>query len=265
MADQLQRIDSLLVGAGLSSGRDRAKELIEAGLVTADGAVVSKPSQKFPSGTQIVVLKPHKYVSRGGEKLEYALKTFAIDPNDAVCIDIGASTGGFTDCLLQNRAKLIYAVDTGSNQLAEKLRNDSRVICFENCDIRSLSQQNLGQIPQIAVCDVSFISLSLIFPSAYRLLSPDGMAIFLIKPQFEVGRENVGKNGIVKQPKLHKLAIEKAIEAAKQNGFAVLDITHSNTPGRDGNIEFIAHLKKGGQQKDFDLDAIVEKAHSLLI
>lgn len=244
----------------LNISRQKAQELIQNNGVTVNGKVVNKPSHKVLYSDEVVVNnteKVLKYVGRGGYKLEKAIDIFNINVK-GVCVDIGASTGGFTDCMLQNGAETVYAVDVGSNQLAEKLRNDKRVISMENTDIRN------ADIPKADFigCDVSFISLTKIFPSVFNILNDRGCSVFLIKPQFEAGKENISKNGIVKNPKIHKKVIRDIINNAVEEGLYIKTLTYSPIQGGDGNIEYLVYIDKTDNIniKQSDIDRVVESA-----
>lgn len=265
-----ERIDVLLVDKGFYETREKAKSAIMAGLVFVNEDRVDKPGTKVELDSPIRVQgNLHPYVSRGGLKLEKAIETFSLDFNNKVVIDIGASTGGFTDCALQSGAKLVYAVDVGYGQLAWTLRQDPRVVVMERSNFRYLTPSDLrGETPNVAVIDVSFISLRIILPVLQTLLADQGWVVTLIKPQFEAGRDKIGKNGIVRDPATHKEVMKGVLTFAMNNGFTVRDITFSPITGGEGNIEFLAFLQKGQAQDRVDLDvwidAIVKNAHELL-
>lgn len=262
MAEQV-RLDMLLVSRGLVSGRDRAKELIAQGQVLADGKPATKAAQKYNEDVSLEILNDAAhFVSRAAHKLDGALSTFGITLEGRVVLDVGASTGGFTQCALERGAKHVYAVDVGSGQLAFSLREDDRVSNLEKTDIRLLSPENLPEVPDFAACDVSFISLRLVLPAISALLSPEGEAVVLIKPQFEAGRADVGRGGLVKEPKVHLRVLRETVETFKLNGFTVTGLTVSPIHGGDGNIEFLAWLRRGGQENLPDLEVLVKKAHS---
>jgi len=209
--------------------------------------------------------KSNPYASRGGLKLEKAMQTFPITLEGKVCADIGASTGGFTDCMLQNGAAKVYAVDVGYGQLDWKLRSDARVVCLERTNARYLSTEQIPEALDFASIDVSFISLKLIFPALYALLREGGEVACLIKPQFEAGREKVGKKGVVRDPAVHLEVLENFLRHAKENSFTVLGITYSPIRGPEGNIEYLGYLKKGGEADCVpDLRALVDASHSAL-
>lgn len=231
---------------GYAPSRQRAQSMIGAGCVTVDGRLITKPSQDIPEGEHTVsVSDPLPYVGRGGCKLEAALDAFAIEVKNCVAIDIGASTGGFTDCLLQRGASRVYAIDSGKDQLAQSLREDGRVVCMEQTNARTLTLDAVGgERVDLIVMDVSFISATYILPLFPNLLCERGQAVILIKPQFEVGRAYLGKNGVVKDKKAHKMAIERVQSAAEAAGLTVLGVIQSPIEGGDGNVEFLAHLER---------------------
>jgi len=235
-----KRLDVLLVERELVETRQRAQALILAGDVQVNGSVVSKAGMPVAEDAAITIRAPLKYVSRGGLKLEAALDAFAVDPRDKVCADIGASTGGFTDCLLQRGAARVYAIDVGYGQLAWKIRNDPRVVVMDRVNIRHLAA--LPELVDLVTIDVSFISLLLVFPVAKRLLKSRSQVIALIKPQFEAGREQVGKGGIVRDARVHRAVIEKIARAAIDDAWRVLGLYRSPIQGADGNVEFLIHL-----------------------
>ena len=243
-----QRLDQLLVERGLFSSRTQAQASIMAGLIFVNGQKSDKAGKSFPSDIEIKVKgQPHPYVGRGGLKLEQALKEFKINVKDRVALDVGASTGGFTDCLLQNGAAKVYAVDVGYGQLAWKLRQDPRVKVLERVNARNLTLKDLGLESsdiELAVIDVSFISLAKILPAVYNLLADQAEVIALIKPQFEAKREQVGKGGIVKDDKVRQEVVEKVKAEAKAIGLEVQGVIESPIKGADGNVEFLLFLKK---------------------
>ena len=262
MAEQM-RLDMLLVSRGLVSGRDRAKELISQGNVLVNGKPAAKGSQKYDSDASLEVLHDAAhFVSRAAHKLEGALNTFGITLDDKVVLDVGASTGGFTQCALERGARHVYAVDVGTGQLAESLRRDERVSNLEQTDIRLLSPEKLPEVPAFVACDVSFISLRLVLPSIAALLSPVGEAVVLIKPQFEAGRADVGRGGLVKDPKVHLRVLRETVETFKLNGFTVAGLTVSPIHGGDGNIEYLAWLRRDGEERLPDLEKLVKQAYS---
>ena len=260
---ELVRLDLLLVSRGLVSGRDRAKELIAQGQVLADGKPATKAAQKYSDNVALEILNDAAHlVSRAAHKLDGALNAFGIDLKGRVVLDVGASTGGFTQCALERGAKHVYAVDVGPGQLSAALRQDERVSNLEQTDIRLLTPERLPEVPDFAACDVSFISLRLVLPAIAALLSPTGEAVVLIKPQFEAGRADVGRGGLVKDPKVHLRVLREMVETFKLNGFTVADLTVSPIHGGDGNIEFLAWLRREGQDNLPDLEALVRQAHS---
>jgi 23S rRNA (cytidine1920-2'-O)/16S rRNA (cytidine1409-2'-O)-methyltransferase len=235
------RLDRWMVENGFAETGEKARALIMAGDVFVDGARADKAGRPMPPGAHIEVRGRLRYVSRGGLKLEGALKRFAIDPTSAVCADIGTSTGGFTDCLLQHGAAKVHAVDTGAGQIDWRLRGDPRVVLHENFNARTLELADLGEPVDLAVCDVSFISATLIVPAIARVLKPEtGRTVVLIKPQFEVGRGQVGKGGIVRDPELHKAACDKVRACVEELNFAV-EIADSPITGAEGNREFLLY------------------------
>jgi 23S rRNA (cytidine1920-2'-O)/16S rRNA (cytidine1409-2'-O)-methyltransferase len=235
-----RRLDQLLVDRGLADSREKAKALLIAGTVTVNGQRADKPGQTAPEDSAIEIAEKLRYVSRGGLKLERALDEFRIDPGGRVCADIGASTGGFTDCLLQRGAARVYALDVGHGQLDWKLRNDPRVIVREGVNARYLQPEDIGDPVSLAVCDVSFISATMVVPAMAPLLSPTGEMVVLVKPQFEVGREQVGKGGIVRDPQLHAAACRRVADAVEALGFRTQTI-ESPILGAEGNREFLLH------------------------
>jgi 23S rRNA (cytidine1920-2'-O)/16S rRNA (cytidine1409-2'-O)-methyltransferase len=245
-----ERVDVLLVEQGFFESREKAKAALMAGLVFDGTERIEKAGSKIPRSTALTVKGSlHPYVSRGGLKLEKALKHFAIDVTDAVMIDIGASTGGFTDCALQNGASHVYAVDVGYNQLDWSIRSDERVTVMERVNFRYLQKEELigPGLPRFASIDVSFISLKLILPPLADILLPDGGVVALIKPQFEAGREKVGKAGIVRDSAVHREVLQTVLLFAAEAGFALQGLTYSPITGGEGNIEFLAYWKLTGQ------------------
>lgn len=237
-----QRIDKLLVDLGLADSRTKAQALVMAGVVLVNEQKISKPSQEFLPSENIRLKGKSletKYVGRGGLKLEKALEEFQIEPKNYVCLDIGASTGGFTDCLLQNGANKVVTVDVGTNQLVWKLRNDERIEVRENTNARYLKPEDFNKKFDLIVMDVSFISVTKIFPALKNLLAENGKMIVLIKPQFEVGKGEVGKGGIVKETEKHERVVAEVIESARLNGLENLGIIDSPILGADGNKEFL--------------------------
>jgi 23S rRNA (cytidine1920-2'-O)/16S rRNA (cytidine1409-2'-O)-methyltransferase len=238
------RLDQLLVGRGLFPSREQARRAILAGNVSVGTRVAAKPSELLDEQTAIAVKPTRKYVGRGALKLESALDYFHIDLHGKTALDIGASTGGFTDCILQRGAEKVYAVDVGYGQLDWKLRNDPRVIVVEKINARFLTGEHVPEVVDICVIDVSFISLTLILPNAIALLKPDGVILALIKPQFELQRSEVGKGGIVRDPCLHQKAQDKIVAFGRDLGHVVTGITPAAIKGADGNQEFFACIRK---------------------
>lgn len=239
------RLDKLLVDRGLVKSRERAQSLIMAGKVLVDGKKEEKAGTLVDKGCNLVLMNHDlPYVSRGGIKLIKALKEFRVQVNEKVCMDVGASTGGFTDCLIQNGAKKVFAVDVGYGQLAWFLRQDPRVINLERKNIRYLKSEDLGELVDLAVIDTSFISLKLVLPAVIKLIKSKGEIIALIKPQFEVGKEKVGKGGVVKDAKEHKSVIEEISRFALNEGLEVLGVIESPLRGPKGNREFFIYLRK---------------------
>ncbi|HWJ76853.1 MAG TPA: TlyA family RNA methyltransferase [Niallia sp.] len=265
-----ERIDVLLVEQGLFETREKAKRAVMAGIVYCDENRLDKPGEKINVESKLTVKgKKLQYVSRGGLKLEKALQVFDIDMKDKVLLDIGSSTGGFTDCALQNGAKQSYALDVGYNQLAWKLRQDERVIVMERTNFRYVTPADLeGEMPNIASIDVSFISLKLILPVLKTLLSSGSNVIALVKPQFEAGRDQVGKKGIVRDKKVHESVLETIIEFAKNEGYIIKNLSFSPITGGDGNIEFLLHLYWAedvkNEQHYYHIKETVESAHNEL-
>ncbi|WP_400163891.1 TlyA family RNA methyltransferase [Brevibacillus sp. TJ4] len=271
MSIRKERLDVLLVERGLYETREKAKAAVMAGLVQVAGERCDKPGTKFAEDAAITVKgELHPYVSRGGLKLEKALRVFGIDLKDRVMMDIGASTGGFTDCALQNGARLVYAIDVGYGQLAWSLRQDERVVVMERTNFRHLDPEAFShEKPDAASIDVSFISLKLILPVLYRFLLDGGDVVALIKPQFEAGKERVGKNGIVRDPRVHEDVLADIGQFARDVGYSLHGLDFSPITGGEGNIEFIVHLRKdeGGMDAEAWLQhvsQIVAAAHHTL-
>ena len=247
MKPKKERIDKLLVKKGYAATREKAQALIMAGKVFVDGKPITKAGEKVPEDASIEVKGGMKYVSRGGYKLEKALKTFNLNVEGYTCLDVGASTGGFTDCLLQHGAKKVYAVDVGTGQLDYKLRGDSRVISYEKTDARSLTEEHIPEKVDLITVDVSFIPLEKVLPSVVKFLKEDGLIVALIKPQFELSPKDV-KKGVVRSREKRKEAIQKVVNfATKELNLSVLDITKSSPKGPKGNEEFLLLLKKDGK------------------
>ena len=258
-----ERLDVLVVQRGLAPSREKAKTLIMEGKIFVGNNREDKPGATFDENAEITVHgKTLAYVSRGGLKLEKAMKEFGIGLSGMVCMDIGASTGGFTDCMLQNGAVKVYAVDVGYGQLDWKLRTDDRVICMEKTNIRYVTPEDIGEQLDFASCDVSFISLTKVLPAAYGLLKDGANMVCLIKPQFEAGREKVGKKGVVRDPKVHMEVIESVTLFAATNGFSVEALSFSPIKGPEGNIEYLVRLKKEpeGDATYNNVDEMVIKA-----
>ncbi len=240
-----QRLDVLLVERGLCESRERAQRAIMAGLVRVSGQRVSKPGTKVASDLQVELERGERFVGRGGHKLEGALQGFGIAPAGWVCLDVGASTGGFTDCLLQHGAQRVYAVDVGHSQLDWKIRSDPRVIAIERCNCRYLTEVEVPEVVDFLVADVSFISLTLVLPAAFQRVRSGGMAAVLIKPQFELSREEVERGGVVRDPRLHAKAVDRIrVWLETQPGLEWRSVLESPLPGGDGNLEFFAWIAK---------------------
>lgn len=263
------RADAALVRLGLASSREKAQALIADGLVTVNGAIIAKSSQKVsPSDALNVTGTLHPYVGRGALKLEKALSAFCADPDGAVCMDIGASTGGFTDVLLRNGARRVYAIDVGSGQLDPFIASDPRVTSMERTNARALSADMFPEPPTLAVMDVSFISIRLILPAAFAVLGEGGRMISLIKPQFEAGREAIGKRGIVTKAETHVRVLREIVDFAPSLGWRVQGLDYSPVTGGDGNIEFLADFVperacQGSAAPDA-IEQLVRRAHSAL-
>ena len=260
-----ERLDVLLVQRGLAPSREKAKAMIMEGNVFVANNREDKAGTMFDVTVEIEIKgNTLKYVSRGGLKLEKAMTHFGISLDEKVCMDIGASTGGFTDCMLQNGAKKVYAVDVGYGQFAWKLRQDERVVCMEKTNIRYVTPEQIDDILDFASVDVSFISLTKVLGPARALLADNGEMVCLIKPQFEAGREKVGKKGVVREKSVHEEVIEKVIEFALETGFEVINLEYSPIKGPEGNIEYLVYLRKceeGKIEKSVDIHAVVEAAH----
>ncbi len=258
-----ERIDVLLVEKGFFESREKAKASIMAGVVYANEQKIDKAGEEVSIDAKLEVRENIcPYVSRGGLKLEKAVKFFGVNLKDKVCMDIGASTGGFTDCMLQNGAKKVFSVDVGYGQFAWKLRQDERVVCMERTNIRYVTDEQIGEKLDFASIDVSFISLTKVLPVAFNLLKDDGEVVALIKPQFEAGREQVGKKGVVRDSKVHKEVIEKIIAFSESIGFCVKNLSFSPIKGPEGNIEFLLYLGKSGDTI-VDVDKVIEETKIL--
>ena len=257
-----ERLDVLLVKKGLAPSREKAKAVIMAGSVYVDGQKEDKAGSVFDEESAQIEVRGHAlpYVSRGGLKLEKALKVFPITLTGKICMHIGASTGGFTDCMLQNGAAKVYSVDVGYGQLDWKLRQDDRVVCMEKTNFRYMTPEDIPDVLDFASVDVSFISLDKILTPAYALLKEQGEMVALIKPQFEAGREKVGKKGVVRDPKVHEEVISRIVRHADEVSFEVLDLSYSPIRGPEGNIEYLIHLRKNPERTVYpDIPAVFEK------
>lgn len=262
-----KRLDVLLTERGFAETRTKAQAIIMSGLVYVEGQKADKPGTAFEESVDIQVRSGGcPYVSRGGLKLEKALRDFGVKPEGYVCSDSGASTGGFTDCLLQQGAKKVFAIDVGYGQLDWKIRSDPRVVVMERTNVRYVTPEQLGEPLDLSVVDVSFISLKIVLPVIKTLLKPEsGQVLCLIKPQFEAGREKVGKKGVVREPETHKEVLDTFVALADQLGFAILGLTFSPVKGPEGNIEFLSHLtleNKPGIRPD--TARVVAQAHEAL-
>ena len=259
-----ERLDVLLVNRNLAESREKAKAIIMSGIVYVDGQKEDKAGTMFEDTVSV-----EAYVSRGGLKLEKAMTHFGVTLNGKICMDVGASTGGFTDCMLQNGAVKVYSVDVGHGQLAWKLRNDERVVCMEKTNIRYVTPEDIPDRIQFASIDVSFISLTKVLGPVKELLTEDGQIVCLIKPQFEAGREKVGKKGVVREKSTHLEVIESVIAFAKSIGFGILNLEFSPIKGPEGNIEYLLYLQNHPELADekgveIDPKTIVEEAHNTL-
>ncbi len=267
MSDK-KRLDVLVYERGLAESREKAKALIMAGIIYADNQKSDKPGTTYPESVKIELRgnKP-KYVSRGGLKLEKAMTAFSLNLNDKITMDIGASTGGFTDCMLQNGAKKVYSIDVGYGQLDWKLRNDSRVVNLERTNIRYITNEQVTDKIDFFSVDVCFISLTLVLPAVRLLLKDDARAVCLIKPQFEAGRGKVGKNGVVRDKNIHIEVIEKIYNFCLENGYSVLGLDFSPIKGPEGNIEYLMYIQKSDNPVslgNFDIQGLVGKSHAQL-
>ena len=260
------RLDQLVYDLGYADSREKAKAIVMSGEVFIGDVRADKPGMQVAPDTKIDVrAKAMPFVSRGGYKLDKALKVFNLDPSGLVCIDCGASTGGFTDVLLQHGAAHVYSVDVGYGQLAWKLRNDERVTNLERTNLRYITKEQIPDLLDMSVCDVSFISEKLIMPAVKPLLKPDAHIVCLIKPQFEAGREAVGKKGVVKDPAVHESVIESVVSFFNDSGLSVIGLDYSPIKGPEGNIEFLCHMvNTPDKAQQFDIEALVRQAHSQL-
>ena len=261
-----KRLDVLLTEKGFCDSRSKAQAIIMAGQVYVDGQKADKPGISYEEAVDIEVRgESCPYVSRGGLKLEKALRDFGVDPTGFVCSDSGASTGGFTDCLLQQGASKVFAIDVGYGQLDWKIRSDPRVVVMERTNIRYVTPEDLGEALDLSVIDVSFISLKIVLPAIKALLKPTGQVLCLIKPQFEAGREKVGKKGVVREPETHKQVLDDFVELANSLNFTILGLTFSPVKGPEGNIEFLGHLTLADQDGITpDTAQVVTDAHAAL-
>jgi len=261
-----KRLDVLLLEQGYADSRAKAQAIIMSGMVYVDGQKADKPGISYAETVSLEVRGAVcPYVSRGGLKLEKALRDFGIEPVGYVCSDSGASTGGFTDCLLQKGAKKVFAIDVGYGQLDWKIRSDPRVVVMERTNVRYVTPEQLGEPLDLSVIDVSFISLKIVLPVVKTFLKTTGQVVCLIKPQFEAGKDKVGKKGVVRKPEIHKEVLDNFVELTKQTGFQILGLTFSPVKGPEGNIEFLAHLtldEVDGIQPD--TAAVVDAAHQAL-
>ncbi|MBQ1930784.1 MAG: TlyA family RNA methyltransferase [Lachnospiraceae bacterium] len=265
-----ERLDIILVNKGLATSREKAKAMIMEGIVYVNGQKEDKAGTMFDIEAPVEVRgQTLRYVSRGGLKLEKSMEQFGLDLTDLVCMDVGASTGGFTDCMLQNGARKVYAIDVGRGQLDWKLRNDPRVVCMEKTNIRYVTPEHIDEAPAFVSIDVSFISLTKVLGPVKALLQDDGQVVCLVKPQFEAGREKVGKKGVVREPEVHEEVINKVIDWAIGLGFEILHLDYSPIKGPEGNIEYLLHLQNHGQETGFteipvDVETTVKNAHGAL-
>ena len=261
-----ERLDVLLVKRGLAPSREKAKTMIMEGNVFVNNNREDKAGSTFAEDAPIEIHgNTLKYVSRGGLKLEKAIKNFDVSVEGKVCTDVGSSTGGFTDCMLQNGAVKVFAIDVGRGQLDWKLRQDPRVVCMEKTNIRYVTPEDIGEPVQFSSIDVSFISLTKVLLPIRNYLTEDGQIVALIKPQFEAGREKVGKKGVVRDPKVHLEVLEHFLEHAKESHFTVLGLTYSPIRGPEGNIEYLGYLSRAEEEPPVhDLKALVEASHAAL-
>lgn len=260
------RLDQLVFDLGLTESRERAKTTIMSGVVFVNGQRADKPGMAVAPDVAVEIRgETLPFVSRGGYKLDKALQVFPVDPSDMLCIDCGASTGGFTDVLLQHGAKKVYAVDVGYGQLAWKLRNDERVVNLERTNLRYVTDEQIPEKLDVAVMDVSFISIKLVLPAVKSLLKDNADIICLIKPQFEAGREEVGKKGVVRDKKVHEEVVRNILDFAPTIGLSVVGLDYSPIKGPEGNIEYICHMKNADLPRlDIDVSAVVSASHEAL-
>ena len=261
-----KRLDVLVTEAGYADSRSKAQAIIMSGLVYVNGQKADKPGVSYEETVELEVRGAVcPYVSRGGLKLEKALRDFGVKPEGYVCSDSGASTGGFTDCLLQQGAKKVFAIDVGYGQLDWKIRSDERVVVMERTNIRYVTPEDLGEPLDLSVIDVSFIGLEIVLPTIKTLLKPTGQVLCLIKPQFEAGKENVGKKGVVRDPRIHKMVLDNFVALVDSLGFKILGLTFSPVKGPEGNIEFLGHLTLDEVEGIHpDTASVVEQAHATL-
>lgn len=262
-----ERLDVLLVKKGLAESREKAKAIIMSGIVYVDNNKEDKAGQTFNEDALIEVRgNTLRYVSRGGLKLEKAMNCFGVTLEGKIAMDVGASTGGFTDCMLQNGAMKVYSVDVGHGQLAWKLRNDERVVCMEKTNIRYVTPDDVADKIDFASIDVSFISLKRVLPAVYDLLTDVGEVVCLIKPQFEAGREKVGKEGVVREQSVHVEVVDMIVSFAREMGFVTLDLSYSPIKGPEGNIEYLLYITRDTSRegREFDINALVKESHEKL-
>ena len=265
---QKKRLDCIVVEKGLAESREKAKALIMEGKIYVNNQKSDKAGTFYKDDVKVELRgKVMPYVSRGGYKLAKAIKIFPIDLKDKICMDIGASTGGFTDCMLQNGAKKVYSIDVGYGQLAWKLRTDPKVVNLERTNIRYITDEQIKDPIDFFSVDVSFISLCLVLSAAYKFMRDNAQAVCLIKPQFEAGKENVGKKGVVRDPKVHEDVINKIINFSYENGFNILGLDFSPIKGPEGNIEYLLYIEKSNNNKhkdDIDVKKLVKDSHIIL-
>lgn len=262
-----ERLDVMLVERGFAASREKAKAIIMSGIVFVDGQREDKAGSTFDEKVNIEIKGTTlKYVSRGGLKLEKAMSHFDITLQGKICMDVGSSTGGFTDCMLQNGAVKVYAVDVGHGQLDWKLRNDERVVCMEKTNIRYVTPEQIAQPPAFVSIDVSFISLTKVLGPVKELMTEDGEIVCLIKPQFEAGREKVGKKGVVRDQNVHREVIHMVMDYAQSIGFVLCNLEFSPIKGPEGNIEYLLHLSKDSDREQgvIDVEAVVSSSHGTL-
>ena len=256
-----KRLDVLISERGLSESREKAKALIMSGVVYVNNEKQLKAGTEFEETVEIIISDTLKYVSRGGYKLEKTINNYGLDLEGRICADIGSSTGGFTDCMLQNNASKVYAVDVGYGQLAWSLRNDPRVVCLERTNARYLTHEVIPDNLDFFSMDVSFISVKLILPAVYDLMNDHGQGVILIKPQFEAGKNKIGKNGVIRDPSVHKEVLEDITSFLEKNGFGILALDYSPIKGPKGNIEFLAYVEKNSTSNSFNIDEVIRSAH----